>query len=450
MKTVTINDEVFQQLNSSEFTLDLQTSQINGHRPFPYWNAKYLIPKDQMVVIPEGIYACLTGQQSGVIGSQYDLRGLFVEKKSFKKLPQLLSGFPCPESLKGKKILCVLAHNSFGLGDLILAMPFLKIFAEALKVNLDVSVNSAGVSFFHGQDWMGKALPEIISLEKFCEYDYYFEPSIDKMDSLGWIRSYLLKEIGESVFYRRFPSPELKVVAGYNEAFQQALSRLPKRDSSLKLCVLNWETSSLKRNLPIEIWKTVFKSLIIMGFQIVVSKPAFKNDGAFEWIKAQENVIDASPLILNPADLIYLVNSADLVVSPDTSYIHLAGGLRKRALCIFLKSANEIYKRAWLKGNYWPLKLDKLYPTVKRAILPNNSFKDMDAIIYQLVRDAAFNEDPEMIELYNSLFFTLKNQKMNNELERILKTKNVDLKKLEKANAKAEQLLEREITEAVS
>lgn len=443
MKTVTINNEVYEQLNADEFTLNLQALQLPGHSPFPYWNAKYAIPKNQTMVIFEGIYACLTGQIKGVAGSQYDLTGLFVEKDISFSMPKLLEGFPPPESLKGKKILFVLAHNSFGLGDLILAMPFLKIFAETLNVTLDVCVNSAGVGFFYSQEWLGEALPEIISLEKFCEYDYFVEPSIDKMDTLGWIRSYLLKEFGENVFYKRFPSPELKVNPEYDENFKSNLKSLPKRDSALKLCILNWETSSLKRNLPIEIWKTVFKSLLIMGFQVAVIRSSSRIDGSFEWISSQENVIDVSSLIRCPADLAYLVNSADLVISPDTSYIHLAGGFRKRALCIFLKSANEIYKRTWLKGNYWPLKLEKLYPTVKKVVLPGASFKDMEAIIYQLVRDAAFNEDPEILELYNNLFFSLKKQKMDAELERILKTKSVDLQKLTKTNVSADPKTEK-------
>lgn len=442
MKTVSINNEVLEQLKAEEFTLNLQTIQLPGHSPFPLWTAKYQIPKDQIMVVFECVYACLTGQVKGATGSQYDLSGLFVEREtsslSTKSLPESLEGFPAPESLKGKKILFVLAHNSFGLGDLILAMPFLKVFAETLNLTLDVCVNSAGISFFSSQEWLGEALPEIISLDKFCEYDYFVEPSIEKMDSLGWIRSYLLKEFGENVFYKRFPSPELKLNLEYDKHFKSKLSILPKRDEAAKLCILNWETSSLKRNLPIEIWKTVFKSLTIMGFQVAVAKSSLRTDSGFEWIKSQENVIDVSSLINSFDDLIYFVNSADLVISPDTSYIHLAGSLRKRALCIFLKSANEIYKRSWLKGSYWPLKLEKLYPTVKQVVLPGANFKDMEAIVYQLVRDAAFGEDPEMIELYSNLFYTLKKQKLDGELERILRTKSVDLKKLAKTNIAAE------------
>ncbi|MDJ0626003.1 MAG: hypothetical protein QNJ31_06525 [Candidatus Caenarcaniphilales bacterium] len=431
MKLVTVNDEIYQNQNSKEFLLDLQKLQIKGHRPYPYWNAKYLIPQKQLIAIPENIYSCWTGKLKGVMGSQYNLQRLFVEEKLPEtiKLPLRLIGFPPKEMLKWKKFLCVLAHNSFGLGDLILSMPFLKVFAESLDIELGLCVNAAGVNFFHEQKWISKIYPEIVPFERLIEFDYFIEPSVNKMDALGWIRSFVLKELGEQAFLERFPSPKLIPHQEHKNEFYEKLSNLPKRDKSKKLCLLNWETSSQKRNLPFEVVRFILQSLLIMDFQVVVTRPIFKTSELFNWISKQNNVIDASSLTVNPSDLVNLVDSCDLIVTADTSFVHLAGGLRKKTLCVFAKSAGELYKKAWLKGTYWPLKAEKLYPTLKTVTLLG-SLKEMDKILYQAIRNTVFNEDPETIELYNNLFAHLKNSKQYLELEEIMKRKNIDFRKL--------------------
>lgn len=435
MRLITLNQA---QLAQDEYLLDLQTAQLPGHRAYPYWVAKYLIPAKEVIVLPEGIYASWMGLTEGVMGSQYNLSDKFqdLKVKTQNKLPIKLQGFPKKEDLVGKKVLCVLAHSSFGLGDLILAIPFLKIFAESLNIQLSLSVNSAGMPFFHGQKWLQGLHPEILSFDEYVQYDYYIEPSVDKMDALGWIRNYLLKEVGESIFHERFPCPELKVNTENFKSVKLRLNALPKRNTDKKICLFNWETSSQKRNLPIDVWKLVIKSLTIMDYQIAVTPSIFQTDGAFQWVISQENVIDASSLIEMPADLINLVAACDLTISADTSLIHLAGGLRKKALCIFLNSAAELYGKAWLKGNYWPGKLDKLYPSVKAINLPRLPVKDLDKIIYQAVRSTAFGEDAEMVELYNNLFFTMRNQRMFGDIEEVLKRKNIDFQRLAQAKLK--------------
>jgi ADP-heptose:LPS heptosyltransferase len=443
MKAIIINPACFKE--NQDYVLDLQTTQLEGHNPYPYWTAKYIVSKNLALALPEGIFACLTGQMKGLTGSQYNLRHILLQQALPDVMPTKLEGFPPLDELKGKKVLCVLAHATFGLGDLILAMPFLKTFAENLKIKLSVCVNSAGLEYFHEQGWLQKAYPEVLPLHELMQYDYYLEPSLEKMDVLGWIRSYLLKQLGEKVFYDRFPCPELKVIPDQQQKISSSLNTHPKRKLDKKICLFNWEGSSHKRNLSIEVLKAVFRSLLIMDYQILIVKSAYLRSNIFDWLAAQDEVIDVSYLTEGASNLINVVYYADLTVSPDTNLVHLAGGLRKRGLCIFLKSATELYSKTWLKGFYWPGKIGLLYPTLNNLMVPHGSFKDLEKIVYSAVRGAAFGEDPEMIELYNNLFFNLRNQHRYDELEQILKTKNVDFKKLMQKKVKlTEEPLEAE------
>ncbi len=438
MKLVIINPEIIAR--PENFVLDLQNMQIEGHRPYPYWTQKYNFSQNSQFFIPENIYACLTGQLTGVMGSQYNLKNYFLEQNTEDINPQKLEKFPSKDEIKGKKVLCILSHCTFGLGDLILSMPFLKLFAEKLEIKLGISVNSAGQEFFFGQDWLYKTHPEIIEEAEFKEYDYYVESAVEKMNVLGWLRSYLLKEFGEEAFYERFPAPKLVTRETKQKNFNQSLNALPNRDTRKRICFLNWETSSQKRNLPLDALKAIYKALCIMDFQILVSRPVHQRNAVFDWLCRQNNVINASNLVEGAKDLINLVNYCDLLVSPDTSFIHFAGGLRKRALCIFLRSATELYEKTWLKGNYWPRKLDLLYPTVNSILIPQGPFKDMEQILYSAVRTAAFGEDPELLEIYNGLFFHLRSQGALKEIQEIFERKTIDFQRLLKEkNKRAEK-----------
>jgi len=423
MKLITLNQAC---IGGEDYILDLQTAQIPGHRPYPYWTVKYQIAPKKVIALTDVIYNCWMGKQEGIMGAQYRLANAFqdVKVKTKEKLPIKLKGFPDKNELIGKKILCVLAHPGFGLSDLSLSMPFLKVFAQSLKLDLGLSINSAGLPFFYGQNWLKNLHPELLSFEEFIQYDYYLEPLPDnKMTSLSWIRNYLLKELGENIFYERFPSPELKIDPQHIDGLSAHLRALPGRNTAQKICLLSWESSSQRRNLPIEVIKQILKSLQIMDYQIAVTKPVFRQDNTFEWLIAQSNVVNASSLIDAPGDILELVSVCDLVIGPDTSALHLAGGLRKRGLCIFMKSAEELYGKYWLKGSYWPGKLDKLYPSIKGLFLPHAQVKNLDKILHQAIRLVALGEDPEMLEQYNNLLHSLRNQHLFNDLENLLKRK---------------------------
>jgi hypothetical protein len=178
---------------------------------------------------------------------------------------------------------------------------------------------------------------------------------------------------------------------------------------------------------------SIYEALSIMDFTILISRNPQQSLYGIEWLLKRKNIIDTTSLLQEPADIVNIIDLCDLVISSDATPLHVAGSLRKKGLCLFMKSANELYKKAWSRGNYWPKKLSSLYPTIHQSTLPNTSFKDMNAIIYQIVRSAAFGEDSETIELYNNLLFHLKKNKQSEELARILKSKNIKLERISKS-----------------
>jgi hypothetical protein len=247
VKIVSINPQIFQQLQTDQFWLDLQKAQLPGHSPFPFWTKKYALTQNQKLAVPDCIFKCLTTDESSDHGAQYNLKYLFEQSENSPKAERL-SDFPNKGLLQNKKVLIILAHNTFDLSDLVLAMPFIKIFSEATGAIVSVCVNSAGIKLFTKQPWLDKALPELMSNEDFENFDYYLEPSVDKMDTLAWIRAYLLKEYGEKVFHERFPAPKIVINHEENLEFNNhfaslALKQLGKEltieEMKGKLCFLN-------------------------------------------------------------------------------------------------------------------------------------------------------------------------------------------------------------------
>jgi hypothetical protein len=432
MKLIKLNPESIQHLldEKGNYLLDLQTVQKVGHPPFQHWVKKYSISLDQELILPDVIHACLMGKVKGIAGSQYDLNHLFhnfdlfpisqnqandLSLESSSQSPnqyannypsQLISYIPKAQ-LKDKKVLCILSHPACGLRDLILIMPFLKIFAEALNLELSIMVNSAGISLFEGQKWLETIYPEIMDLSDFMQFDYFIEPSVYEMNSVMWIRNYLLKEFGEKVFHNRFPCPEIKISPEKIRQKKMVLDSVLKRDRNKKACLFSWESGSQRTNFSRFLWKAIVKSLMIMDHQIVV--------------------INASGAVSSIDDLIALIEYADFVIGPDSTLIHIAGSLRKKTLCVIPKSADEIYRKSWLRGSYWPKKMDKLYPTVKGLIVPNGPFREMEAIVYKAIREISFGHDLEMVDLYNNLLSSLKNQKLLDEVEKIMHKRRAEM-----------------------
>jgi hypothetical protein len=71
--------------------------------------------------------------------------------------------------------------------------------------------------------------------------------------------------------------------------------------------------------------------------------------------------------------------------------------------------------------------MDKLYPTVKGLIVPNGPFREMEAIVYKAIREISFGHDLEMVDLYNNLLSSLKNQKLLDEVEKIMHKRRAEM-----------------------
>jgi ADP-heptose:LPS heptosyltransferase len=412
--------------------LDLQTMQLAGHRPLGLWSKKHNLIYGAQYILSEAIYSCLMGQLEGVAGSQYDLTSVIEDVDAtdleLYSLPERLTVFPDLTEIQGKRILISLAHPAFGVGDAILAIPFLKLFKEVLNLRIGVSVNSTAADLVQGYNLFEQVYTEIIDFQELSHFDYVIEPSVEKMDTLGWIRSYVLKEFGENVFYRRFPSPEMSLKKEKYSKFLDSFQKTFNLEKSQRLCFLNWESNSIKRNIPVEVVKSIIESLKIMDIQVAFRKPLHNLDGIYDWLIQQPNTTDCTSITQTNLELAHLIKACDFVISSDSTEIHLAGGLRKKALCVFLKTSMEAYSKAWLKGHYWPGKIDRLYPTVKNIFLPNTLIRDFDKSLYQIIRNLALEEDPEFKEMYGNLFEGLKHQQMFEDLLRIFMEKRIPIK----------------------
>lgn len=240
------------------------------------------------------------------------------------------------EDLTGKKI--ILFRNG-GIGDLIFAVPALIEYKKKYKdIHITFCCNSAFSPIFEEVDCIDKILHLPIKLSDIIENDYFinFEGSIEGNKDAEIYNAYDLYN------KRFFIEPEVKCpVLKVNKEKEDLIKRAfidPYPD--YKKVVIAYASSVPIRSVAPYTWMNLIDSLADRKIKFfIVGSPSQVNaiDEMIAPLNNKANCINfcGDKQFANIQYTVALINNCDVVISPDSGLLHIAGGLGKSMIGLF-------------------------------------------------------------------------------------------------------------------
>jgi Glycosyltransferase family 9 (heptosyltransferase) len=235
----------------------------------------------------------------------------------------------------------VLFDRIGGIGDLLFVMPTLRAIAEHFFSRVSIAVDSHNMTLVDRRGIADVYMAEALPVEIADDYDYVI--------SLHDVLSVSPKNI--DVFhavarYCGIPTDWLKYDMRINTVEESEKRIAEMIDPDDLNIVYQLSASSKMKTLPREHSRFFLEAIGADHRAIwLVDRPE-QSEGVYEFMKLVKNngsLINFAAESDSPADLVALINHADIVVSPDSASVHIAAALGKPCLAVYNSFAPEHY-----------------------------------------------------------------------------------------------------------
>lgn len=230
----------------------------------------------------------------------------------------------------------VFLFRSGGIGDVMFMFPLISFLKKNFGVKIKVGTSPIYCSVLENNPDIDTIVRMPFSLEEMKKSDFHliFEGIIEDVGNDSQILhsvDLFLKEAG--VDHTRIPAkdkcPRLFIKDSEIKKAKKVFSKYKILESEKKIGV-QVESSSPVRNYPLNSMIAVIRRLIDSGYVVIVFGGKFQKDVGeyFEQVFAGErrmvNLINKTESL---RESIAIISLMDLIVAPDSSFIHIAGAL---------------------------------------------------------------------------------------------------------------------------
>jgi len=270
------------------------------------------------------------------------------------------------EDLSGKK---VLVARSGGIGDLLFIQPSLRYLKKKYPTcRFMFGTSTSNVSLVASWDCVSEAFPLPLSLKKLQECDYF-------MNFFGLIE--YCKEAEKKNAYLLFSEAfgltglEAEYLRPMLEPRKPRVKKLHKDLASKGLdngyVYVQIKSSSINRTPHLSIYFVIFERLMEMGLQVVICDRACDSaymdaiiDAFFDVQRSRKSplaerysqLVNLSKYSQDLHDMIAIISCSRFVIAPDSSSLHIAGGLGIPFYGMFTSFPAELRVSTYQDCNY--------------------------------------------------------------------------------------------------
>ncbi|MDD3119166.1 MAG: glycosyltransferase family 9 protein [Victivallales bacterium] len=268
--------------------------------------------------------------------------------------------------LNGRRVLVV---RSGGIGDLLFIQPSLRYLKKKYPgVRFSFGTAATNMAMVAAWDWVAEVFPLPLSLSQLEQCDYF-------MNLFGLIE--YCREAESKNAYRLFADffglPELSeeylrpVMAPKKPRLRQIQKVLPRLGLRPGYVYVQIRASSINRTPPLSIFFVLFEKLLAQGLQVVICDQAadsVKMDlivSAFGDIQRAKKssqadrsggLVNLSPYSHDLQDMTAIISQSGFVIAPDSSSLHIAGGLGLPFYGLFTSFPAELRVATYPHGHW--------------------------------------------------------------------------------------------------
>jgi hypothetical protein len=239
-----------------------------------------------------------------------------------------------------------------GYGDLICGTVAIKAlyaclrdnnFKPAINLVYEPSREKQYAGIFGGLMIAENGYPGIMTLAEFEEMDLCIttEGLLDdgNFDTTNMI-DYFLMRFGIRPVEKINKTPLVKIDCHANMLVEREVEKYRAKDCKKKVVLLNFFASGIRR-FPKHTWTDFVNECLKSNMIVIINGAGHKDKMFSDWAKKtkvfeRDNVYSAENITANGWEyLVSLVNNVDLVITPDTSLVHVCGALCKPCVAVF-------------------------------------------------------------------------------------------------------------------
>lgn len=262
--------------------------------------------------------------------------------------------------------ICLINGGGGGLGDAVMFAPALKILAAHLKtqkgskeVELDVfSVLPIRTGAILNGIPGVRVLPIPLTLQDFTGYDFYTDFSgmmQDESFNNTHMTDLALQQMGldPAAVPDSSKSPHLPETP-VPEVVRAALSQARQAAGTRPLTAVIF-TATKTRSMPADLAAAIMKEMLTMAQPVIIMPPGLDSKALMRRNRLEETAIDMSPVSKDFASYLAILNGMDIIISVDTSAVHLGAALGKPTIGIFSSIDHRL--RVKYSNNVHPIQL---------------------------------------------------------------------------------------------
>ena len=238
------------------------------------------------------------------------------------------------------------------ISDIISSCTALRILYKKLNevyknISFDIFINASNNSFYtrdkqlyETQDYINNVFPLSLTSKKLCEYDYYFDNSLD----IGLVLDLPLNNVDKWLYKYGIDYKKIDNNEKYNQLnisnYKVPNSLIKKiEDARLKgkLLLFHPYSANINKSIPQVIAASFLKELLLKADDYVILS-ALQIDSKIK----EDNFIDLSKESKNLNDFIYIVSCMDKIITTDTSTYHISDAFMIPTIGIFTQNDFEI------------------------------------------------------------------------------------------------------------
>lgn len=210
------------------------------------------------------------------------------------------------------------------------------------KIKFDIYINASNNSYYSRdkqiylmQDSINNVFPLSINSKKFCEYDYYFDNSLDMnslLSDLNTVDAWLFRF---GIDYKKISEDKKYNLLNLNKYKPQdsLFSKITQAKRRGKLLLFHPYSANVNKSIPQNIAIELLKELLLkLEDYIVVSTLLLDSK-----IK-DDNYIDLSKESKTIEDFSYIISLVDKIITADTSTYHISDAFMIPTIVIFTDS----------------------------------------------------------------------------------------------------------------
>ena len=256
------------------------------------------------------------------------------------------------ENIKKDEVsIAIIGGIGSSISDIIASCTALRILHKKLKeiyknIKFDMYINASNNSFYtrdkqiyETQDFINNVFPLSLNSKKICEYDYFFDNSLDIETSLNiplnivdkWLFKFGIdyEKIDDNEKYNQLDISKYKVSDTLTKKIQEA--RLKG-----KLLLFHPYSASIHKSMPQSITIDLLKEFLFkledyMVISTLQIDPKIKED----------NFVDLSKESKNLNDFIYIISQMDEIFTTDTSTYHISDIFMIQTIVVFTQADYE-------------------------------------------------------------------------------------------------------------